>query len=87
MVLVIELGLRRPKCEVDHSTVWCCKGVPVPAIKVYGGVEIQLHSFLTSALEGDEWSASCPESFLSGKDSPQLPPPKKALLMEYKTGL
>jgi hypothetical protein len=26
----------------------------------YGGVDIKIHVFLTSALVGDEWSASCP---------------------------
>jgi hypothetical protein len=29
--------------------------VPVQGFKAYGGVEIKLHSFLTSALEGGEW--------------------------------
>jgi hypothetical protein len=28
------------------------------AIKAYGGVEVQIHVFLISALVGDEWSAS-----------------------------
>jgi len=32
----------------------------VRAIKVYGGVQIQLHSFLTSALGGGEGSGSHP---------------------------
>jgi hypothetical protein len=27
------------------------------------GVEVQLHTFLTSALDGGEWSASCPADF------------------------
>jgi len=30
-----------------------------------GGVEIQLHAFLTSALDGGEWSASRPGRFTS----------------------
>ena len=35
------------------------KGVPVNTIKPYG-MEVQLHAFLTSGLEG-EWSASRPD--------------------------
>jgi len=27
-------------------------------VKTYGGMEVQLHAFLTSALDGGEWSAS-----------------------------
>jgi len=30
---------------------------------MYRGVEVQLHSFLTSTLYGDEWRASCPSHF------------------------
>jgi len=28
------------------------------AMKTYGGVEVQLHAFVTSELDGGEWSAS-----------------------------
>jgi hypothetical protein len=30
------------------------------AMKTYGGVEVQLRAFLTSVLDGSEWSASAP---------------------------
>jgi hypothetical protein len=39
------------------------KFVPVHAIKAYGGAEVQLHSFIISALDGREWSTSCPGHF------------------------
>jgi hypothetical protein len=29
-------------------------------MKEYGGVDVWIHIFLTSALLGGEWSASCP---------------------------
>jgi hypothetical protein len=35
-------------------------------MKAYGGVDVQLHIFLTSALAGDEWSASRPGRFTPG---------------------
>jgi len=41
----------------------------VHAIKAYGGVEVQLRSFLTSALEGGEWLASCPNCFTAGESA------------------
>jgi hypothetical protein len=28
-------------------------------MKAYRGVELKLHTFLTSALDGDEWSTAC----------------------------
>jgi hypothetical protein len=34
-------------------------------------VEVQLHTFLTSALDGPEWSVSLPGRFHTGKDRPQ----------------
>jgi hypothetical protein len=35
-------------------------------MKTHGEVEVQLHAFLTSALDGGEWSASRPGRFARG---------------------
>jgi len=32
-------------------------------MKTYEEMELYLHAFLTSALDGDEWSASCSSCF------------------------
>jgi hypothetical protein len=40
------------------------------AMKTRGGVEIQLHEFLISALDGGEWSASHPGRFTPGERAP-----------------
>jgi hypothetical protein len=37
-------------------------------MKAYCGMKAQLHAFLTSALEGGEWSASRPGRFSPGKE-------------------
>jgi hypothetical protein len=42
------------------------------AMKTNGEVKVQFHTFLTSALDGGEWSATCPVLFTPG-DSPQYP--------------
>jgi hypothetical protein len=34
-------------------------------MKMYGGVDVYIHAFLTLALVGDEWSASRPSRFTS----------------------
>jgi hypothetical protein len=47
---MIKLSL----CLINHHT-----------IKTYCGVEVCLHSFLTSALDGSEWSPSCLGRFIS----------------------
>jgi len=33
-------------------------------VKTHGGVEVQLHGILTSALDGGEWSTLCPSLFI-----------------------
>jgi hypothetical protein len=38
-------------------------------MKVYGGVDVQIHVFLTSAVVGGEWSASSPGRLTPGKES------------------
>jgi hypothetical protein len=36
-------------------------------MKMHGGVEVKLHTFLSSALDGDKWSASRPSRFTPGE--------------------
>jgi hypothetical protein len=42
-------------------------------MKVYEGVDVQIHIFLTSALAEGEWSASRPSRFTPGKKEPPVP--------------
>jgi hypothetical protein len=39
-------------------------------MKKYGGVDVEIHVFLTSALVGGEWSASRPGLISPGKELP-----------------
>jgi hypothetical protein len=39
-------------------------------MKTYGGVDIWIHIFLTSALVGGEWSYSNPSRFTTGERAP-----------------
>jgi hypothetical protein len=39
-------------------------------MKAYGGVDVEIHIFLISALAGGEWSASCPCYFNPGERAP-----------------
>jgi hypothetical protein len=41
-------------------------------MEAYGGVHVVIHIFLTSALDGGEWSASLPGRFTPGKE-PRYP--------------
>jgi len=43
--------------------------MPVHPLKHTGGVEMQIQSFLVSALDGGEWSASCSGHLTLGKES------------------
>jgi hypothetical protein len=38
------------------------------AMKTCGGVKVQLHALLTSALDGGEWSASSSGRFTAGQE-------------------
>jgi hypothetical protein len=40
-------------------------------MKAYGGVDVQIHIFLTLALVGGEWSASCAGCFAPGETAPR----------------
>jgi hypothetical protein len=39
-------------------------------MKAYGGVDVQIHIFMTSALAGGEWSASRPCRFIPSERAP-----------------
>jgi hypothetical protein len=39
-------------------------------MKAYGGVDVYIHIFLTSALAGGEWSASRPGRYIPGERAP-----------------
>jgi hypothetical protein len=39
-------------------------------MKAYGGVDVKIHIFLTSALVGGEWSTSRPGRFTPGERDP-----------------
>jgi hypothetical protein len=41
-------------------------------MKTYGGVDVQIHVFLTSALIGGEWSASRPCRFTHRERTPDI---------------
>ena len=55
----LYLLLKREKVQFSVSKPW----------RHIGGLEWDLHSFLLSAIEGSEWLASRPGSFIPGKES------------------
>ena len=38
-------------------------------MKAYKGIEVQLHAFLPSVVDGSEWSTSCSDHFTFEKES------------------
>jgi len=42
-------------------------------MKMYGGVEVQINTFFTSALGGGKWSASWPSQFTLRERPPATP--------------
>jgi hypothetical protein len=55
---------------VAQETCLCAQLIKHITIKGYGGVNEYIHVFLTSAIFGDEWSASGPGRFTSGERAP-----------------
>jgi hypothetical protein len=50
------VNVKLSMCFIKHHTM-----------KMYRGVEVQLHTFLTSALDGAEWSITCLGCFIPRK--------------------
>jgi hypothetical protein len=70
-----DLVILRCWCYDSHNSVKklncpCAWLINHYAMKAYGGMEVQLHIFLTSALVAGEWLASCPGRFTPGKETP-----------------
>jgi len=63
----IRIGVLQdgPTSQKPYSWVWLTY-VHLHVVKAYWVVEVKLHSFLTSALDGDVWSASRLGCFASG---------------------
>ena len=58
------MGVTVCTLQVEAAT-----GVSVHGMKVYGGVEVWLHLFVTRKLAVDKWSASLPGQRNSGKSA------------------
>lgn len=53
-----------------HGRLVCKLKVRLSLCTLYGQVKIYTHSFLTLALYGGEWSASCPGHFTLNEKPP-----------------
>lgn len=60
-------GFYRKAVRIHLVSPYTGKLVPVQNIKPCGGVEVYIHSFLTSAVRGGEWPASRPGHFTPGE--------------------
>jgi len=52
--------------QMNHKTIGKCKVVFVPkhhTMKAYRGMGLKIHAFLSLALDGESWSASCSNCF------------------------
>jgi hypothetical protein len=66
---VILLDVNLSLCLTKYHAIACINClINHRAMKTYGGVAVQLHAFLTSALRGGEWSVSRPGRFTSRKE-------------------
>jgi hypothetical protein len=54
--------------QIMFFSLWCQYPLKHYAKKAYGGVDVYIHVFLTSAPAGGEWSASLPCVFTPGKE-------------------
>jgi hypothetical protein len=56
------MGIGRERDKTDHVQL-----IKHYVMKVYVGVNIQIHIFVTLALDGGEWSTPCPCHFNPGE--------------------
>ena len=82
--LLALLWMKESRPMICMVTYWHCtqkkiyvytsdRVILVHAMKADGGVEILLHSLLTSALDRGKWSALCPQLFTSKERATQHP--------------
>jgi hypothetical protein len=55
------------------TTTWREHGMKVKSVKVYEGVELWRHSFLTSAVDGGEWSVARADRLILGERASSTP--------------